>query len=95
MPHPGRARWTGFLVKPARWLGWAVTGSIVLALLTQPVSADAQLALATAVILVMAGLWVGASGQLARMAFLTLGSLVILRYVYWRATSTLPSWNVR
>jgi cellulose synthase (UDP-forming) len=92
-PHPGPASWTGFLVKPARWLAWAVTGSGALALLTQPVSADAQLALAAAVIIVMAGLWIGASGQLARMAFLTLGSLVILRYVYWRATSTLPSWN--
>ena len=92
-PHPGPAGWARFLVKPARWLAWAVTGAGALLLLTQPVSADVQLALAAAVILVMACLWVGASGQLARMTFLTLGSLVILRYVFWRATSTLPSWN--
>ena len=68
-------------------------GLAALALLSQPVSVDAQLALAGAVILVMTCVWIWGSGQLARMTFLTLGSLVVLRYVFWRATNTLPSWN--
>ena len=80
----------GVLAKSFRWLAWAVTAVVALTLLGQSVSVEAQLALACAVIAAMAGLWIFGSGQLARMAFLTLGSLVALRYIYWRATSTLP-----
>jgi cellulose synthase (UDP-forming) len=92
-PNTGKVGWSGRMRIAARWIAWAVTGACALLLLTQSVSVDVQLALALSVILVMTCLWVGASGQLARMAFLTLASLVILRYIYWRATSTLPAWS--
>ena len=70
-----------------------MTAVAVLTMLAQSVSVSAQLALAGAVIVAMIGIWIFARGPFARMAFLTLGSLIVLRYIYWRATSTLPSWN--
>ncbi len=40
----------------------------------------------------MAALWLLAPRRgLPRLAFLALGSLVVIRYVYWRLTGTLPS----
>ena len=35
-------------------------------------------------------LWLLGRGRLGRSVFLAIGSLVVLRYLYWRATSTLP-----
>ena len=77
----------------ARWFVWAITGTSMMLLLAQPVSVNTQLLLSITVILAMAGIWWKGTGRLARMGFITIGSLVVLRYIYWRATSTLPSWN--
>ena len=74
----------------ARIAVWAIACVATLALVVQPVGADVQLGLAISAVAVMAGLWMWASGPLARMCFLATGSLIVLRYLYWRATSTLP-----
>jgi len=92
-PAGGAALAASVATGTARWFAWAIAGVLALAFLAQPVSVDAQLALAVAVIACMILVWLLGKGPFARMAFITLGSLIILRYVYWRTTSTLPSWN--
>ena len=74
-----------------RLLAWIVASVAMVSIVAQPIGANAQLALGIAAVAAMAVLWAWAKGPLARMAFLAIGSLVILRYIYWRATSTLPS----
>jgi cellulose synthase (UDP-forming) len=38
-------------------------------------------------------LWLFLDGPRTRFVFLALGSLVVLRYILWRVTDTLPSWR--
>ncbi len=74
----------------ARWTAWAASGLLALVLLTHPISVQAQLCLSLAAIAAMIGLWLFARGSLARSLFLAIGSFVVIRYIYWRVTSTLP-----
>lgn len=69
---------------------WISTGFVALALLTQPVSVQAQLAASLTVIVALALVWRFTRGALSRQMFLALASFVVIRYVYWRATFTLP-----
>ena len=78
------------MMKTLRLVTWAASGLFALAFLTQPVSTGAQLALAVTVIAAMGVTWRFGRGIYARWAFLSLGSLVVLRYIFWRATYTLP-----
>ena len=78
------------MAKTIRLIAWSSTGLFTLAFLTQPVSAGAQLAMACAVIVFMTAVWIFGRGVYARWAFLALGSLVVIRYIFWRATYTLP-----
>src|SRR5262249_41126810 len=50
----------------------------------------AQFALGIAVIVAMALIRSAGKGRFMRWTFLMLGSFIVLRYVYWRATQTLP-----
>ena len=74
-----------------RLMVWSVASLAMIGIVAQPIGASAQLALGIAAVAAMAALWAWPRGPLTRMAFLAIGSLVILRYIYWRATSTLPS----
>ncbi len=76
--------------KTVRLTAWVMSSAIALAFMTQPVSVEAQLMLALAVIAAMVGVWRFGRGLYARWVFLALGSLVVVRYIFWRATSTLP-----
>jgi cellulose synthase (UDP-forming) len=67
------------------------SGLLAVALLMQPVSVDAQLSLSLAVIFLMILIWKFGRGSLARQMFLALGTFIVMRYLYWRFTSTLPS----
>ncbi len=69
---------------------WIVTGAIAVLLLTQPVSVQAQLSLSVTIFGVLVALWLFGSGHFARQAYLSLSSFIVIRYVYWRVTSTLP-----
>ena len=70
--------------------GWFALAGAILGLTTWPISTQTQFTLGLAVIAVMTvirklrlqGFW--------RHTFLALGITMILRYVYWRTTSTLP-----
>ncbi len=73
-----------------RWSAWILCSTIAFAFLWQPVGVGAQLGLAVSVILAMMVVRTFAKGPLMRWGFLALGSFMLLRYVYWRATQTLP-----
>jgi cellulose synthase (UDP-forming) len=73
-----------------RFLTWAVAVAAVLMLATLPIGIDAQLMVALACIGAMLMLWHAPRRGVAKHVFLALGTFVVLRYVYWRTTSTLP-----
>ena len=73
-----------------RAFAWVATGVLAVALLTQPVSVQAQLSLSVTIIGALILIWVFGKGPLARQAYLSLSSFVVIRYVYWRLTYTLP-----
>lgn len=74
-----------------RWVLWLGSGLLMLALLMQPVSVGAQGVLSLAVVAAMGLVMLAGRKDWARHAFVALGSVVILRYLAWRLTSTLPS----
>ncbi|GMA77787.1 hypothetical protein GCM10025880_42040 [Methylorubrum aminovorans] len=69
-------------------MGTTVAG---LVLLSQPVGTQNQLAMSLAAMAAMIVLWLFLDGPRTRFVFLALGSLVVLRYILWRVTDTLPS----
>jgi cellulose synthase (UDP-forming) len=74
----------------ARWAAWMLCAAIAVALLWQPLGVAAQLWFGIAVIIAMTLLRTLRGGRVLRWTFLALGTFIILRYAYWRATQTLP-----
>ncbi|AWN34410.1 UDP-forming cellulose synthase catalytic subunit [Methylobacterium radiodurans] len=74
-----------------RWLAWMGVTAAGLVLLSQPVGTQNQLAMSLAAMAAMIALWIFLDGPRSRFVFLALGSLVVLRYILWRVTDTLPS----
>src|ERR1700722_6638287 len=89
-----RVGWTAVrtseIMSGLRWGAWITCAALAFAFLWQPVGVGAQLALGVAVIVAMTLIRSAGSGRFMRWTFLALGSFIILRYVYWRATQTLP-----
>ena len=73
-----------------RVVAWLGTAGAAFLLLAQPVSTDAQLSLSLTAIFVMALIWKFGKSQVARQMFLAIASFIVIRYIYWRVTSTLP-----
>ncbi|MBX9761121.1 MAG: UDP-forming cellulose synthase catalytic subunit [Beijerinckiaceae bacterium] len=73
-----------------RALAWIMSGLLAVILLTHPVSVGAQLTLSLCIIAAMALVWRMGASPYNRQLFLALGSFVVIRYLYWRITSTLP-----
>ncbi|MGI6244345.1 MAG: UDP-forming cellulose synthase catalytic subunit [Pseudochelatococcus sp.] len=69
---------------------WGLLSLVVIGLLSLPVSLQAHLMFSCAVIVAMALLKLARVQGAWRQVMLALGSCVILRYAYWRTTSTLP-----
>jgi hypothetical protein len=72
---------------------WAVVALCVIVLVTLPVNLQAQLIASITVVAVMAiikGLKGEGTWRLIALAF---GTSIVMRYVYWRTTSTLPPIN--
>ncbi len=80
----------GVVMSLLRFLSFLLLGGVAVALATQPVSVQAQLATSVSVIFLLALLWKFSRGAEARQLFIALALFVVLRYVYWRITSTLP-----
>ncbi|WGD28798.1 UDP-forming cellulose synthase catalytic subunit [Ancylobacter sp. WKF20] len=70
---------------------WAISSLIVVFLITLPISLQAHLIAGCIVVLAMILLKTfGPPVGVFRMIALALGTAIVLRYVYWRTTSTLP-----
>ena len=78
------------IVKLASWILWAACTIVVVACVTMPVSIPSQFTTSAAILAAMMVLYIFKSSGVSRQVFLALGTAIILRYVYWRATSTLP-----
>ena len=78
------------IVKLVSWILWAACTIVVVACVTMPVSIPSQFTTSAAILAAMMVLYIFKSSGVSRQIFLALGTAIILRYVYWRATSTLP-----
>ncbi|CAM5776812.1 cellulose synthase catalytic subunit (UDP-forming) [Labrys miyagiensis] len=72
---------------------WAFASLFVLMLVTLPISQQTHLIAGTAVVVAMALLKAFKPTGVWRLIALALGTSIVLRYVYWRTTSTLPPIN--
>lgn len=70
---------------------WLLTACSGLFLISQPVSVDAQLTVASIAIAVGAAIYTLRLQGPWRFVFLAITTAVVLRYAYWRTTATLPS----
>ena len=76
--------------KPLVLVGWLGIAGCVFLLVTLPVSSDAQLMASIAVLGAMMLIRQFRADGPWRMVALALGTAIVMRYVYWRTTSTLP-----
>jgi cellulose synthase (UDP-forming) len=65
----------------------------LLVLITFPVSSSAQMVLSAGAIAAMLVFWPLRTHRISRYIFLALGSVIVLRYLYWRSSQTLPDIN--
>ncbi len=77
-------------MKTFNTLAWAVAGVLFLILTCEPVGIQAQFILGAGTILAMAAIRLLRLDGVWRKVFLALGTGVVLRYLFWRTTSTLP-----
>ncbi|MEQ9690838.1 MAG: UDP-forming cellulose synthase catalytic subunit [Bauldia litoralis] len=72
---------------------WAVAATAALFLITLPISLQAQLIAGSLVVAAMIALKVVRPEGIWRLMALALGTAIVLRYVYWRTTQTIPPIN--
>ena len=72
---------------------WAVVSAVVLFLVTLPISLQAQLIAGLAVLAAMMVLKLIRPHGIWRLIALAFGTAIVMRYVYWRTTRTLPPLN--
>ena len=72
---------------------WAVVSAVVLFLVTLPISLQAQLIAGLAVLAAMMVLKLIRPHGIWRLIALAFGTAIVMRYVYWRSTGTLPPLN--
>jgi cellulose synthase (UDP-forming) len=79
--------------KLSSFILWAAVSLVVMALITLPISLQTHLIAGTAVVVAMMMLKAVRPHGIWRLIALALGTSIVLRYVYWRSTSTLPPIN--
>lgn len=72
---------------------WALISGGVIVLITLPINLQAQLIAGFVVVTIMAILKLVRPEGIWRLIALSFGTSIVLRYVYWRTTSTLPPLN--
>ncbi|WP_313191950.1 UDP-forming cellulose synthase catalytic subunit [Shinella zoogloeoides] len=72
---------------------WALVSALVILVITLPTNLQTQLIASIAVVTFMAVIKVLRAEGIWRLIALAFGTAVVLRYVYWRTTSTLPPLN--
>ncbi|MBX8827594.1 cellulose synthase catalytic subunit (UDP-forming), partial [Ochrobactrum sp. SFR4] len=75
------------------FLWWLLSALCVLLLTFMPINLPTQLTLGISVLVVLAVLKHFRIGGKWRLIVLGLGTSIVLRYVYWRTTQTLPPVN--
>jgi cellulose synthase (UDP-forming) len=79
------------MLRTFSFAAWMALVLATLALIAQPFSVSSQLAIGTAGLIVMLAIRTLKLGGFWKLMFFTTGSVLVLRYVYWRTTSTIPS----
>ncbi len=74
-------------------LFWGIASLCVIALVTLPINLQTQLIASIAVVTFMAVLKILKAEGTWRLTALAFGTAIVMRYVYWRTTSTLPPVN--
>lgn len=69
---------------------WALLAAVMIFIVTLPISLQAHLIMGTIIVIAMILLKVFKPEGIWRLIALGLGTSLVLRYVYWRTTSTLP-----
>ena len=72
---------------------WAFASVAVIALVTLPISLETQLVAGMCVLVAMMVLKLIRPDGIWRLIALAFGTAIVMRYVYWRTTSTLPPLN--
>ncbi len=72
---------------------WAFVSALVILVITLPINLQTQLIASIAVVTFMAVIKVLRAEGIWRLIALAFGTAIVLRYVYWRTTSTLPPLN--
>ena len=72
---------------------WAICSAAVILIITLPISLQTQLIASLSMVGAMMILKLVRSEGIWRLIALSLGTAIVLRYVYWRTTSTLPPIN--
>lgn len=72
---------------------WACVSALVILVITLPINLQTQLVASIAVVTFMAVIKVLRAEGIWRLIALAFGTAIVLRYVYWRTTSTLPPLN--
>ena len=70
---------------------WIIVGAAVVSFAALPIGAESQLFIAASCLGLMGLIRLARLHGVFRPIFLALGTFVILRYVFWRVTSTIPS----
>ncbi|MEM6847246.1 MAG: UDP-forming cellulose synthase catalytic subunit [Pseudomonadota bacterium] len=74
-------------------LSWGVIAALMIVILAIPVSLTAQLSLAVVTLIVLLATYLVGPRLLSRQLFIAAASAVIVKYLIWRATSTLPPFD--
>ena len=72
---------------------WALASVAVIVLITLPINLETQLIAGMSVLAAMAILKLLRPDGIWRLVALAFGTAIVMRYVYWRTTSTLPPIN--
>ncbi|HEY8384037.1 MAG TPA: UDP-forming cellulose synthase catalytic subunit [Microvirga sp.] len=81
------------MLRAVTFAAWALLALAALTLIAQPLSIASQLALGTVGLILMMVIRVLRLDGFWKQLFFAVGGMLVLRYVYWRTTSTLPSPN--
>jgi cellulose synthase (UDP-forming) len=79
------------MLRTFTFAAWVILALFTLLLIAQPLSTGAQLTLAAASLALMLAIRTLQLAGYWRLLFYVTGGVLVLRYVYWRTTSTLPA----
>ncbi len=79
------------MLRTLSFAAWAALALATFALVAQPFSVSSQLAIGTAGLILMFAIRTLRLEGFWKILFFSIGGVLVLRYVYWRTTSTIPS----